>query len=331
MAAARYGDEPQLLYSLEAEAPSCVDERLQTPLHIAAAHNQLAAAFHLLADGALMQYDVNGRTPLHAAVIAGWVNMTAVLLDAGASVELRDHAGRTALHYAARHGYTGLVRLLLQRGATVNAVDGDERTPLHHSVRSDSFLNATRLLAERSASILAQDVVGFTPLHYSCFEDQLLTTQFLVERGADIYASDVVGWSPLVHAAAKGHARLAEWIIVQRLRPRTLQPPDGSLFMSQDIHTPAFLGLPGWLTALVIVAGSACACVFCALMVCRRQQRLAKMYEIDASDLAIEEFISEVFQSLNGVKEAQCEATDNWDRVAVDALQDLHRVRTKSS
>ncbi|NTX60625.1 ankyrin repeat domain-containing protein [Myxococcus sp. CA051A] len=58
------------------------------------------------------------------------------VLDAGATVNVRDDSGQTPLHRAMGVGKPELVKLLLERGADVNAIDGLGRTPLGVGLRT---------------------------------------------------------------------------------------------------------------------------------------------------------------------------------------------------
>jgi uncharacterized protein len=104
-----------------------------TPLHLAAFFGQRGAAERLLASGA----DLNAtsrnalhNTPLHAAVAGGHVDVSMLLIEAGAGVNVSDAGGHTPFHIAAEGGYVPVVKALLARGADAHAVDSEDRTPL---------------------------------------------------------------------------------------------------------------------------------------------------------------------------------------------------------
>lgn len=66
---------------------------------------------------------------LHAALAGGLdAEGVALLLDAGADVNARQHGGYTALHAAAQHGNAAMVRLLLARGADAAMATDEGRT-----------------------------------------------------------------------------------------------------------------------------------------------------------------------------------------------------------
>jgi len=151
------------------------DESGATPLHMAAASDAASAVALLLtsvlphagADGelaaqpgaaalgaavsvswvpsaracaaALAATDTTGRTPLHAAALAGAASALALLLRAseacGSPLDAADAEGATALHAAASAGHAGAVAALLRAGADPAAPDGRAgQTALHRAV-----------------------------------------------------------------------------------------------------------------------------------------------------------------------------------------------------
>ena len=90
----------------------------ETPLHAAVRPGHVRTARLLLSMGA----DANratrqGQSPLLLAVAGGHVELTGLLLQAGADPNLQDRFDRTALQEAAQRGDMVLVALLLDHGA----------------------------------------------------------------------------------------------------------------------------------------------------------------------------------------------------------------------
>lgn len=327
LSAARLGDVAQLTLSLEHELPTCAGEDGETPLHLAAGNGQLSTVTQLLQAGAVMSIDNMGRAPLHFAAGAGHLAAAKLLLDARAYFELEDATRRTALHHAARGGHVDVSQLLLDTGSRIDPMDGDHRTPLHHTSRSDMLFNMTLLLLERGANFELEDLIGFRPLHYSCTFGQLLTTMKLMDLGADVWAIDKSGWSPILHASAQEDLDFAAQLVNRISRPREFPKPDPSRFIvlgEGDVG-----GLPAWILILVVVLLLSIAIVIPGCRIIRRFQRASKPYVVENDDEDADEFIADVFSYLDVAKGELQRLAEEWERVNVDAINDLHRVKNK--
>lgn len=91
----------------------------------------------LAADSALIDArDKDGSTPLHCAIWKGQQSVVALLLEAGADVNVHnsnDHWGTTPLHAAAHANQAAIAQLLIEHGADVNAKDMTGQTPMFHT------------------------------------------------------------------------------------------------------------------------------------------------------------------------------------------------------
>jgi ankyrin repeat protein len=102
-----------------------------TALHFAAFFGSPAATALMLERGA--QVDALGRgwmtgTALHSAVSRREAEIARLLLEAGASPDVRQSAGWTPLHAAAANGDLGSVELLLDAGADPTATNDEGRS-----------------------------------------------------------------------------------------------------------------------------------------------------------------------------------------------------------
>ncbi len=105
---------------------------------------------------------VVGWPPLHGIVGGGLperlvsevqrVEILNLLLDHGASIDLKDKAGLTALYYAAASHLhlTECVHLLLQRGASPNIISPGGETPLHMAANR-GYTDIAKLLVSHGA------------------------------------------------------------------------------------------------------------------------------------------------------------------------------------
>ncbi|PNH09850.1 Ankyrin repeat domain-containing protein 2 [Tetrabaena socialis] len=74
--------------------------------------------------------DTQGRTALHYAAATDRPIIAKMLIDEGASLEVRDSMSNTPLHYACGYGRAGLARMLLDAGADRAAKNGTGKRPV---------------------------------------------------------------------------------------------------------------------------------------------------------------------------------------------------------
>ena len=104
-----------------------------TPLEFAAYFCRVDIARLLLAHGAnpeLPSRNSFSVYPLHSAVAANCEAIARMLLENGASANVRQQKDITPLHSAAHNGNINLVKLLISHGADTRAVTADAKTSL---------------------------------------------------------------------------------------------------------------------------------------------------------------------------------------------------------
>ncbi|MGK2859007.1 MAG: ankyrin repeat domain-containing protein [Thermoanaerobaculia bacterium] len=128
--------------------------------------------------GLLEEPDLNGLTGLLAARSAA---VTKLLLDAGASPNVRDSSGVPPLAYATSRGDVESMKLLLDRGADIDAQDASGWTALMRAVEQPS-LEGLRFLVVRRANLELRDDDGLTALDRAA--DYPDARQILLDAGA---------------------------------------------------------------------------------------------------------------------------------------------------
>lgn len=126
---------------VRSEAPTDVDDRGWTSLHVASLQGDTVEVMRLLSYG----WDANipsqgpkapGATPLHLAASGGHVEVMDALLEHGANIEARTKGGCgwTPLHYAAKAKSRRATRFLVENGAFLAEDMEDLRfnPPLHY-------------------------------------------------------------------------------------------------------------------------------------------------------------------------------------------------------
>jgi len=109
------------------------------PLGLAAYFGKTEAVKYLIKAGAELNSPSKnslGVTPLQSAVAGGHLEITRLLLEAGASPNVRERSGHTPLHTAAQNGDVEIVRSLIFGGANVEAINEKNEKPLDMALKS---------------------------------------------------------------------------------------------------------------------------------------------------------------------------------------------------
>ncbi len=134
-AAGNYAEAVDTLINAGADIEA-KDNKAFTPLHVAAKYN-VTAAEKLIKAGAKVNAVCCGvygptsfNTPLHEAAAENNLKTAQLLIRAGADISARAKHRNTPLHTAAQKGAVEIVSLLLKKGADLNAKNEANQTPL---------------------------------------------------------------------------------------------------------------------------------------------------------------------------------------------------------
>lgn len=172
---------------------------LYTPLHDAARCSVEVSQVLLDAGADVNAREDEGWTPLMYSVLHGNLPVASFLIRAGADVGASEYdAGRSPLHLAAINGDPvgpALVDLIIEAGGDVAATDFEGMRPLHHAAITGRTLNILRLL-DAGAAVDAVDQFGRTALHWAYSYGRSNCVAVLIERGADVVIPDREGNVP---------------------------------------------------------------------------------------------------------------------------------------
>jgi hypothetical protein len=108
----------------------------RTQLHFCARNGLTSSVKRLLSIRNInvnVKDDVNGWTPLHCAALNGHIEISRLLLQNGADVNLKSNDGFTPLHWAASHGHIDILHLLVENGADLEAQEDNGWRALHEA------------------------------------------------------------------------------------------------------------------------------------------------------------------------------------------------------
>ena len=144
-----------------------------------------------------------GPAPVADAVMKRDGETVRTLIKGGADVNAAQGDGMTALHWAARNGDVELTRLLLFAGANVKASTRlGGYTPLLLAAQQGHAAVIAALITS-GADVKASNALGTTPLMLAAASGNAQTVTMLVENGAEIEAREkTFGQTPLMFAAA---------------------------------------------------------------------------------------------------------------------------------
>ncbi|KAI1842402.1 hypothetical protein JX266_011443 [Neoarthrinium moseri] len=200
--AAHFGFEEAVSRLLELYNPDTRDSDGYTPLHWATAVSRQTVVRILIEKGASLEVKgLHGAQPLSIAALNEDYDLAHFFLEKGANVNAADDDGVTALMYAAKYGSADVVRLLIQRGAHVNATNDRGQTALALRTTSDKILTA---LLENGADANIASVRGTTPLMNAARDGAISSVRQLIEYRADVHAKTDEGFTALAYAAEFG-------------------------------------------------------------------------------------------------------------------------------
>lgn len=192
-----------------------------TALHWAAHWDDLELTDLLIGAGAHVNTaNELGVTPLSLACTNGNAAIVAKLLQAGAnSNAVTPTTGETVLMTAARTGKAEVITALLAAGSDVNVKEPRQgQTALMWAV-AERHAAVARTLLEHGADVRARSTAGFTSLMFAARHGDLEIVRLLLAAGANVNETAADGSTPLLIATVRGHTTLAAFLLEQGADP----------------------------------------------------------------------------------------------------------------
>ena len=124
---------------------------------------------------------------LHWAAVSGHLDVSKMLIEAGATVDALDKDSITPLIFAVNAGNGNIVKLLIKHGANVNIADRSLCTPLHYAcVRFHSNIARDIIANGCITNTNFSSMFGGTPLKFLVYDKQYQTAKCLVESGCNL-------------------------------------------------------------------------------------------------------------------------------------------------
>ncbi|RDD35549.1 Phosphocholine transferase AnkX [Wolbachia endosymbiont of Cylisticus convexus] len=120
-------------------------------------------------------------TLLHFAASFGDTNITKLLLEEGASIDIRDQNKNTLLHLAASNGHTDTVKFLVEKGSDLSLVNEEGNTSLHLAA-FNGHTDTVKFLLDKGSDLSEVNKDGDTPLNTAFHNDQRETVKYLIEK-----------------------------------------------------------------------------------------------------------------------------------------------------
>ncbi|CAN0065185.1 unnamed protein product [Bubo scandiacus] len=184
------------------------DAKPQMPLHRACENNHADVQFLAGRKCHLNPRDNFQKTPLIKAVEHQHKDCVAILLEHGASPDLKGAGGNTALHLAVAIPSKSLVELLLEHKAHINAQNELGYTPLTLAITKHCE-EMVEFLLQKGADVHARDKHRRTPLMVAAAAGDMNVIQLLLWHGADLSHEDPFGYTAVYYTRVFQHDNIA--------------------------------------------------------------------------------------------------------------------------
>ena len=190
-------------------------------------------------DKELFQSASRGDTALLASVRRNNIELTKLLLSAGADPTLNNHEGEAPIFLAASVGSASIIQALLDKGVDPNTLETEKltvsmtntlqvmgrNTPLVTAAQN-GHMSAVKVLLAEGADVNHKGFLNKTPLLWASERGYTTVVELLLAEAADPNINDVEGLTPLMVAARSGNTPIVEMLLKRDADPNKIEVPD---------------------------------------------------------------------------------------------------------
>lgn len=162
--------------------PNAIDKNSYTAIIYACAYGYEDIVKLLISKKANVTSFKNDVNPMFAAVNNDNTKIIRILIDAGASVNVKDANGYTPLMFAAQEGYDKTVKFLLKNGADINVESKVGHTALSIAIQNDRE-STVKLLLSYNPKKKGYSIYGTSPLYTAQYLNKASSEKLLKKYG----------------------------------------------------------------------------------------------------------------------------------------------------
>ncbi|TPJ74980.1 ankyrin repeat domain-containing protein [Mesorhizobium sp. B2-7-1] len=189
-----------------------------TPLHAAAAQDDVEAIGKLLSEGAEIDArDGTGATPLLVATHDNKIAAAGALIAAGANVNAKDNIEDSPYLYAGARGHLEILKLTLAHGADLKSINRYGGTALIPASER-GHVETVRALIAAGVDVDHVNKLGWTALLEAIIlgdggQRHQQIVSLLIKAEADVNLADSDGVKPLLHARDRGFKEIEKLLM----------------------------------------------------------------------------------------------------------------------
>jgi len=182
-------------------------------------------------DGADMNAQKGGISPLILACWKGKVSCAKILIEKGADVHLVDREGNTPLMLASKGGFSEIVKSLLTVDQLVeNKTSSHGWTALMFAA-STGNCEISKLLLNAGARVDTTNNYGGTALIQAAMEGKNDCIRMLIQAGADVDHQTLVGETALIWSVKKSHLPTVKLLLSSGADPTIRSSSDATAIL----------------------------------------------------------------------------------------------------